>query len=69
MADILPQQRLLLELLVMSGEIAVPKTLDPGVLSGTLDECVARRWVTRTEVSPGYFRVEITALGRGALRG
>ncbi len=65
MADVLPQQRLLLELLVMSGDIAVPHTEAPGILWRTLDECAARHWIKKTEISPGLFRIEITGAGRG----
>ena len=65
MAYVLPQQRLLLELLVMSGDIAVPHAETPGILWRTLNECAARHWIKKTEISPGLFRIEITDAGRG----
>ena len=68
MTGILPQQRLLLELLAMSGAIAVPESPDGTILSRTVQECLERRWIRRGDVGAGFCSVEVTALGRAALR-
>jgi hypothetical protein len=66
MSVTLPQQQLLLELLIMSGEIAVPGDAENTILWRTLLECRTARWLTSVEVSPGLFRIQITAKGRRA---
>jgi hypothetical protein len=55
------------ELLSMSGDIAVPGPADESLLWRTLEECGDARWVTLDEISPGVFKVRITAGGRLAI--
>ncbi len=50
----------------MSGEIAVPGDAEDTILWRTLKECGATGWLTSVEVSPGLFRIQITAKGRRA---
>jgi len=69
MTRTLPQQQLLLELLVMSGEIAVPRDSGGPLFWRTLGECRASGWATQVEVSPGILRIGITDSGRKAARG
>lgn len=69
MAKVLSQQKLLLELLIVSGDIAVPGTRDESLLWRTLDECGKARWLTLSEISPGVFKISITAHGRRANQG
>ena len=64
----LPQQQLLLELLIMLGEIAVPRDSGGALFWRTLSECRASGWTTQLEVSPGILRVGITETGRRAAR-
>ncbi len=66
MSVTLPQQQLLLELLIMSGEIAVPGDAEDAIQWRTLLECRTAGWLTSVEVSPGLFRLQITAKGRRA---
>jgi len=61
MTRTLPQQQLLLELLVMSGEIAVPRDSGGALFWRTLSECRASGWTT--QVSPGILRIGITESG------
>jgi hypothetical protein len=68
MVRTLPQQQLLLELLVMSGEIAVPRDSGGALFWRTLSECRASGWTTQAEVSPGILRIAITESGRRAVR-
>jgi hypothetical protein len=67
MTHVLPQQRLLLELLVMSGEIAIPTSEQETILWRTLEECRNSDWIKLTEINAGFFRVEITAIGRSMI--
>ncbi|MBB4284519.1 hypothetical protein [Roseospira goensis] len=67
-ALVLPQQRLLLQLVAMSGDIAVTHTAPSSILWRTLDECVAQRWVDRTEISPGVYKVTLRPRGRAIAR-
>ncbi len=67
MPEILPQQKLLLELLVMSGQIGVASDAQDTILWRTLVECQAAGWLTRVEVNPGLFSIEITQKGRRAI--
>jgi hypothetical protein len=69
MPKTLPQQQLLLELLVMSGQIGVAAGAQDTILWRTLLECQAAGWLTRVEVSPGLFSIEITQKGRRAIEG
>ncbi len=69
MAKVLPQQKLLLELLIVSGDIAVPGPRDESLLWRTLDECRKERWLILNEISPGIFKVSITARGNEANQG
>ncbi len=68
MDKVLPQQELLLELLTVSGDIAVPGPPDESLLWRTLRECQQARWLALSEISPGIFKVRITASGRLARR-
>lgn len=67
MPEILPQQKLLLELLVMSGQIGVAADAQDTILWRTLVECQAAGWLTRVNVNPGLFSIEITQKGRRAI--
>jgi hypothetical protein len=69
MPTTLPQQQLLLELLIMSGQIAVPREGEHTILWRTLDECRRSGWITEVEISPGIFRIDITRKGRGVAGG
>ena len=67
MSDILPQQQLLLELIMMSGDVTVPKNDDGTMIYRTLKECSGFGWVS---VLPGKSNSDIatvTAEGRKAI--
>jgi hypothetical protein len=66
MTDTLPQQQLLLELLIMSGQIGVPRDAEDTILWRTLEECRAAGWLTWVEINPGLFSIDITRKGRQA---
>ncbi|PHS78130.1 MAG: hypothetical protein COB59_08705 [Rhodospirillaceae bacterium] len=67
MSDLLPQQHLLLELILMSGDISVPKKDDGSVLFRTLKECEGLRLVTITPSGDDHNTAMVTRLGRKAL--
>lgn len=48
----------------MSGDIAVMESAEGTILWRTLQECLEKRWITWTEVSPGVFSVSLTASGK-----
>jgi hypothetical protein len=53
----------------MSGQIGVAAGAQDTILWRTLLECQAAGWLTRVEVSPGLFSIEITQKGRRAIEG
>ena len=67
MADLLPQQRLLLELIMMSGDVTVPKKDDGSMLYRTLKECQKLRWVSVVPAGEDAELATVTHLGRKAV--
>jgi len=57
-----------MELLLASGHIAVPSDARGTILWRTLEECRQARWITLAEVSPDFFSIGITRVGRIAVK-
>lgn len=66
MSDILPQQRLLLELIMMSGDVTVPKKDDGTMIYRTLAECKGLGWVSVISSNADNNTATVTAKGRKA---
>ena len=68
MTPVLPQQKLLLQILVMSGQLAVPSEPKDTSMWQILEECRAKQWIRMSELNPEFTTVEITEVGRLALK-